>query len=133
MHILQTATQQLFKKGMACHPDPVFPSHSMKVTCIIKAIPPLPSSRSPETSYITGVMELAPLSPFLKITHSPPGIISDKFRHKPFEYSARSSSVATLLPNRDPNNTPLLVFLACGGNIIFFICFSKSVYHIVRY
>jgi len=42
MHILQTATRQLFKKAMACYPDTVFPSHSTKVTCIIKAIPPLP-------------------------------------------------------------------------------------------
>ena len=82
IHILLTATRQLFKKGMACHPDAVFPSHSTKVTCIIKATPPLPSSRSPGTSYISGVMELAPLSPFLKITQSPPGIISDKFGHK---------------------------------------------------
>ena len=99
----------------------LFPSHSTKVTCIIKATPPLPSSRSPGTSYISGVTELTPLSPFLKITQSPPGIISDKFGHKPFEYSARSFSVVTLLPNRDPNTTPLLVFLAGGGNIIFFI------------
>ena len=53
----------------------------------LKATPPLPSSRSPGTTYISGVMELVPLSPFLKISHSPPGIISDKFRHKPFEYS----------------------------------------------
>ena len=133
MHILQTATRQLFKKGMACHPNAVFPSHSTKVTCIIETTPPLPSSRSPGASYISGVMELAPLPPFLKITHSPPGIISDKFRHKPFEYSARSSSVAILLPNYDPNNTPLLVFLAGGGNIIFFICLSKPVHHIIRY
>ena len=86
MHILQTATRQLFK-GMACHPDAVFPSHSLKVTYIIKATPSLPSSKSPGTSYISGVMELAPLSLFLKITYSPPGIISDKFRHKPIEYS----------------------------------------------
>ena len=38
---------------------------------LIKATPPLPSSRSPGISYISGVMELAPLSTFLKITHSP--------------------------------------------------------------
>ena len=93
-----------------------------EVTCITKATQPLPSNRSPVTSYITKVIELAPCSPFLKITHSPP----DKFRHKPFEYSACSFSTATLLLNCDPNNTPLLVFLAGGGQYHFLYLFQQA-------
>jgi len=64
-------------------------------------------------------MELVPVLPFLKITHSLAFSGS-------FDYAALSSFRATLLPNCDSNNTPFLVFLAGGGKNFYSLSVSAS-------